>query len=145
MSAKSPGDAILKTAEEEECDLIVIGCRGRSTLRRTILGTVSDYIVHHASVPVSSLFIYHIVHHASVPVSSLFIYHIVHHASVPLSSLFIYHIVHHASVPVSSLFIYNIVNHASVPVSPLFIASSSTPLCRLVHCSSITSSRLRAG
>ncbi|GFO20560.1 stress response protein nhax [Plakobranchus ocellatus] len=52
VSAKSPGDAILKTAEEEQCDLIVIGCRDRSTLRRTILGTVSDYIVHHSSVPV---------------------------------------------------------------------------------------------
>ncbi|CAL1539282.1 unnamed protein product [Lymnaea stagnalis] len=52
ISAKSPGDAILKTAEEESCDLIVIGCRGRSALRRTILGTVSDYIVHHANVPV---------------------------------------------------------------------------------------------
>uniref|UniRef100_A0A0B6ZDL9 UspA domain-containing protein n=1 Tax=Arion vulgaris TaxID=1028688 RepID=A0A0B6ZDL9_9EUPU len=52
VSAKSPGDAILKTAEEEGADVIVIGCRGRSTLRRTILGTVSDYIVHHSSVPV---------------------------------------------------------------------------------------------
>jgi len=52
VSAKNPGDAILRTSEEEECDLIVIGCRGRSTLRRTILGTVSDYIVHHAAVPV---------------------------------------------------------------------------------------------
>lgn len=52
VSAKSPGDAILRTAEDEGCDLIVIGCRGRSTIRRTILGTVSDYIVHHASVPV---------------------------------------------------------------------------------------------
>ena len=52
VSAKNPGDAILKTSEEENCDLIVIGCRGRGTLRRTILGTVSDYIVHHSIVPV---------------------------------------------------------------------------------------------
>ncbi|XP_012938996.1 universal stress protein PHOS32 [Aplysia californica] len=52
VSAKNPGDAILKTSEEEASDLIVIGCRGRSSLRRTILGTVSDYIVHHAAVPV---------------------------------------------------------------------------------------------
>ncbi|BFZ08057.1 hypothetical protein BsWGS_11096 [Bradybaena similaris] len=51
-SAKNPGDAIVKTAEEETADLIVIGCKGRSALRRTLLGTVSDYIVHHATVPV---------------------------------------------------------------------------------------------
>ncbi|XP_059165561.1 universal stress protein YxiE-like [Physella acuta] len=52
ISAKSPEVAILRTAEEEKCDVIVIGCRGRSALRRTILGTVSDYIVHHSHVPV---------------------------------------------------------------------------------------------
>ncbi|KAH9512600.1 28S ribosomal protein S25, mitochondrial [Bulinus truncatus] len=52
VTAKNPGDAILKTADEERCDLIVIGCKGRSALRRTLLGTISDYVVHHANVPV---------------------------------------------------------------------------------------------
>ncbi|KAI8782319.1 universal stress protein PHOS32 [Biomphalaria pfeifferi] len=52
VSAKNPGDAILKTADEEKCDLIVIGCKGRSAFRRTLLGTISDHVVHHANVPV---------------------------------------------------------------------------------------------
>lgn len=50
--AKNPGDAILKTADEETADVIVIGCRDRSSIIRTIVGTVSDYIVQHATVPV---------------------------------------------------------------------------------------------
>ncbi|XP_060062586.1 universal stress protein Sll1388-like [Ylistrum balloti] len=32
--------------------MIVIGSRGQGKLRRTFLGSVSDYIVHHAHVPV---------------------------------------------------------------------------------------------
>ena len=43
---------ICSEAKNEKVDLIVVGCRGQSTARRTILGSVSDYIVHHASCPV---------------------------------------------------------------------------------------------
>ena len=32
--------------------LIVVGSRGMGTVRRTILGSTSDYIIHHAHVPV---------------------------------------------------------------------------------------------
>lgn len=32
--------------------MIVMGTRGLGTLRRTILGSVSDYVVHHACCPV---------------------------------------------------------------------------------------------
>ncbi|CAG5124063.1 unnamed protein product, partial [Candidula unifasciata] len=49
--AKNPGDAILKGADEEAADVIVIGCHDRGTIIRTIVGTVSDYIVQHATVP----------------------------------------------------------------------------------------------
>ena len=48
----SPGDSIIKASEEQEVDLIVVGSRGQGALRRTILGSVSDYIIHHAHVPV---------------------------------------------------------------------------------------------
>ena len=33
--------------------MIVLGTRGQGTVRRTILGSVSDYVVHHAHVPVT--------------------------------------------------------------------------------------------
>ena len=50
--SKRPGEVICKLAEDESADLIVIGSRGIGTLRRTILGSVSDYCVHHAHIPV---------------------------------------------------------------------------------------------
>ena len=50
--SKRPGEVICKLAEDESADLIVIGSRGIGTLRRTILGSVSDYCVRHAHIPV---------------------------------------------------------------------------------------------
>ena len=43
---------ICKEALNEKVDLIVTGSRGLGTARRTILGSVSDYVVHHTSCPV---------------------------------------------------------------------------------------------
>ncbi|XP_073236898.1 uncharacterized protein [Porites lutea] len=47
-----PGEVICKLAEDEKANLIVMGSRGMGTLRRTFLGSVSDYCVHHAHIPV---------------------------------------------------------------------------------------------
>ena len=47
-----PGPSIVDKARELGASLIVIGSRGRGTIRRTILGSVSDYIIHHTHVPV---------------------------------------------------------------------------------------------
>ena len=47
-----PGHKIVTLSEECGADYIVIGCRGMGTIRRTILGSVSDYVTHHANVPV---------------------------------------------------------------------------------------------
>lgn len=47
-----PGEVICKIADEEKASLIVVGTRGLGTIRRTLLGSVSDYIIHHAHVPV---------------------------------------------------------------------------------------------
>jgi len=49
---KPAGNVICSEANKEKVDLIVVGSRGLSTARRTILGSVSDYIAHHASSPV---------------------------------------------------------------------------------------------
>ena len=46
------GHAILEKAKELDATYIVSGSRGFGTIRRTILGSVSDYLVHHAHIPV---------------------------------------------------------------------------------------------
>ncbi|KAK6175438.1 hypothetical protein SNE40_013903 [Patella caerulea] len=52
VAAASPGEAIVKAADEEEADLVIVGCRGRGKIRRTLMGSVSDYVVHHCAAPV---------------------------------------------------------------------------------------------
>lgn len=47
-----PGEVICQIADEEKAALIVCGTRGQGTLRRTFLGSVSDFIIHHSNVPV---------------------------------------------------------------------------------------------
>ncbi|CAK8695866.1 universal stress protein Sll1388-like [Clavelina lepadiformis] len=44
--------AIVKMAEKLEADLIVMGSRGAGLLRRTVMGSVSDYVLHHTHIPV---------------------------------------------------------------------------------------------
>ncbi|XP_071179303.1 universal stress protein in QAH/OAS sulfhydrylase 3'region-like isoform X1 [Mytilus edulis] len=51
MSGK-PGEAIIEAAIEENADMIVVGTRGLGKVKRTFLGSVSDYCVHHSPVPV---------------------------------------------------------------------------------------------
>ncbi|CAG5130550.1 unnamed protein product, partial [Candidula unifasciata] len=52
VMASKPGEGICKAAEEEQATLMVAGCRGLGTLRRTVMGSVSDYLVHHSHIPV---------------------------------------------------------------------------------------------
>lgn len=52
VHSESPGEGICKVAKEISADLIVVGTRGLGTIRRTFMGSVSDYILHHAHVPV---------------------------------------------------------------------------------------------
>ncbi|XP_064649364.1 universal stress protein Sll1388-like isoform X1 [Lineus longissimus] len=47
-----PGDALIQLSRDEHVDMVVIGTRGLGTVRRTLLGSVSDYVLHHSSVPV---------------------------------------------------------------------------------------------
>ena len=39
-------------AEQDNADLIITGTRGVGQVRRTLLGSVSDHVLHHANVPV---------------------------------------------------------------------------------------------
>ncbi len=43
-----PGLTICKTAKELDADLIVLGRRGHSGLSELLMGSVSNYVVHHA-------------------------------------------------------------------------------------------------
>ena len=52
VATKHVGHALVRVGEEEEAQFIVMGGRGKGTLRRTFMGSVSDYVVHHAHVPV---------------------------------------------------------------------------------------------
>jgi len=47
-----PGEALVQAAQDKEANMVVMGTRGLGTIRRTILGSVSDYVVHHAHCPV---------------------------------------------------------------------------------------------
>jgi nucleotide-binding universal stress UspA family protein len=45
-------EEILKTAEEGEFDLIVMGARGISRIKEILMGSVSDGVTRHAPCPV---------------------------------------------------------------------------------------------
>ncbi|HKZ82419.1 MAG TPA: universal stress protein [Anaerolineae bacterium] len=45
-------EAILRVAEAEHCDLIVMGSRGMGQLKGLLLGSVSERVLQHAAIPV---------------------------------------------------------------------------------------------
>jgi len=47
-----PADALIRFAQQHGCDLIVVGPRGMSALRRFLLGSVSAALVRYASCSV---------------------------------------------------------------------------------------------
>lgn len=47
-----PTETIVRIADDEAIDLIVVGCRGLSGLETLLLGSVSDAVAHHAHCPV---------------------------------------------------------------------------------------------
>ena len=47
-----PGHALVKLADEQNPDLIVIGAGGKGFFKRLFAGSTSDFVVHHAPCPV---------------------------------------------------------------------------------------------
>ena len=52
LGSGKPGEAIVAQAAENHANLIVMGSRGLNAVRRTFTGSVSDYVIHHAHIPV---------------------------------------------------------------------------------------------
>ena len=50
--SSSPGEAIVDAMEELNCHTAVMGSRGLGMVRRTIFGSVSDYVLHHSHKPI---------------------------------------------------------------------------------------------
>lgn len=48
----SPADEIIRTADELECDLIVVGGRGKGTVGAILMGSVAYRVIHNAPCPV---------------------------------------------------------------------------------------------
>ena len=59
-----PGESIVAAAESEGADLVLVGSRGRRTLGRLLMGSVSAHVVQHAPCPV---LVVRAVAHATVP------------------------------------------------------------------------------
>ncbi|KAK7476035.1 hypothetical protein BaRGS_00032742 [Batillaria attramentaria] len=52
VAAAKPGEGIASEAKNTDAELVVVGSRGMGAVRRTLLGSVSDYLVHHCQCPV---------------------------------------------------------------------------------------------
>jgi nucleotide-binding universal stress UspA family protein len=48
----TPAEEILRETEERPTDLVVVGARGLGGVKRLVLGSVSDRVLHHARCPV---------------------------------------------------------------------------------------------
>jgi nucleotide-binding universal stress UspA family protein len=48
----SPSDQIIKISEEWGADLIVMGSHGKTSLERVITGSLAEYVIRHAKIPV---------------------------------------------------------------------------------------------
>ena len=53
--AGDPGEVIVKMVVDEKIDLIVMGTHGRKGLGRTLFGSVAEYVVRNAPVPVFTI------------------------------------------------------------------------------------------
>jgi nucleotide-binding universal stress UspA family protein len=51
-SGNSPGELLVRIAKEYHVDMIVMGARGMGKIKKAFLGSVSDYVMKKARVPV---------------------------------------------------------------------------------------------
>ncbi|KAM7537548.1 hypothetical protein Aperf_G00000064068 [Anoplocephala perfoliata] len=51
--AEKIGEGIIRTAQDKGAHLIIMGTRGLGLVSRTLLGSVSDFVIHQGAVPVT--------------------------------------------------------------------------------------------
>ena len=51
----NPAEEIVKYADDQGIDLIIMGTHGRKGLERTFMGSVADHVIKHAGVPVMTV------------------------------------------------------------------------------------------
>ena len=49
------GDAIITYCENNEVDLIIMATRSATKIRRFVIGSVTNYVIHHTKVPVLAI------------------------------------------------------------------------------------------
>ncbi|CAH1779663.1 unnamed protein product [Owenia fusiformis] len=47
------GECVCKVADKSNANLIIMGSRGLGMVRRTVMGSCSEYVLHHSKVPVT--------------------------------------------------------------------------------------------
>ncbi|XP_046357738.1 universal stress protein in QAH/OAS sulfhydrylase 3'region-like isoform X1 [Haliotis rufescens] len=52
LDGEKPGPSIVECAASRNVTFIVTGTRGLGKFRRALMGSVSDYVIHHSPVPV---------------------------------------------------------------------------------------------
>ena len=55
LHAGPPGEVICWMAQQQVCDLIVMGTHGRSGLKHLLFGSVAEYVLRHARCPVLTI------------------------------------------------------------------------------------------
>ena len=55
LHAGPPGEVICWLAQENNCDLIVMGTHGRTGLGHVLFGSVAEYVLQHARCPVLTI------------------------------------------------------------------------------------------
>jgi|LakWasMet56_HOW8_FD_contig_41_599249_length_796_multi_1_in_0_out_0_1 nucleotide-binding universal stress UspA family protein len=67
MKQGNPKEAMVDLAAEINADTVVVGSRGLGAIKRAVIGSVSDYMVHHAPCHVYVVRDVHVVHDGSEP------------------------------------------------------------------------------
>jgi nucleotide-binding universal stress UspA family protein len=52
IASDRPHEAIIKTAKRKKCDLIIMGSHGRSGVASVLLGSVTQKVLSHSTLPV---------------------------------------------------------------------------------------------
>lgn len=47
-----PSEKIIEVSNNNNCDLIIMGCRGLGVIKSMLVGSVSNYVIHNANCPV---------------------------------------------------------------------------------------------